>query len=113
MYRNYTMSTLQATILSTSNIKSTLKRVLRMPSLSMHKERRIRFTRLKMISKESAIKVNRETCKKSSWNISKRKRYRIMRSKSSKPISLVVPLTSKNKRTSLHQELEINLSLSS
>jgi hypothetical protein len=36
-----------------------------------------------------------------------------MRSKSSKPISLVVPLTSKNKRTSLHQELEINLSLSS
>jgi hypothetical protein len=80
---------------------------------SMHKERRISFNKLKKISKESVIRVNKVTCKKNSWNISKRKRKLIMRSKSSKPITLVVLLTSKNKRTSLRQEQEINPYLSS
>ncbi len=74
MFRNCMMSTSQATILCTLNKKLTLRRVLRMLSLSMHKGRRINYTKLKKISKESVIRVNKVTCKKNSWNISKRKR---------------------------------------
>jgi hypothetical protein len=74
MFKNCMMSTSQATILCTLNKKLTLRMVLRMVSLSMHKGRRISFNKMKKISKESVIRVNKVTCKKSSWNISKRKR---------------------------------------
>lgn len=50
-----------------------------MPYLSMLKRKRIQFPILKMNSKESVIKVNRETSKKSSWITSKRKLCKIMR----------------------------------
>jgi hypothetical protein len=79
MCRNCMMSTSLATILCISNIKLTIKRVLRMPYLSMLKRNRIQFHILKMNSKESVIKVNRETSKKSSWITFKRKLCRIMR----------------------------------
>jgi hypothetical protein len=79
MCRNCMMSTSLATTLCTSNINLTIKRVLRMPYLSMLKRKRIEFHILKMNSKESVIKVNRETSKKSSWITSKRKLCKIMR----------------------------------
>jgi hypothetical protein len=50
-----------------------------MPFLSMLKRKRIQFPILKMNSKESVIKVNKETSKKSSWITSKRKLCKIMR----------------------------------
>jgi hypothetical protein len=79
MCRNYTMSTSLATTLCISNIKLTIKKVLRMPYLSMLKRNRILFPILKMNSKESVIKVNKETSKKSSWITFKRRLCKIMR----------------------------------